>query len=153
MKRTTTSAIVQIAALTGFALLLSGAPATADTEARNSSEAQTSAEPGVVEVRMTEVSPNDMRFEPADLTVWRGDVVRFVHAGAMPHNVEFRRTPSGARLGSLRQGPFLTEAGETYEFTIDERFAPGTYRYVCTPHAMVGMVGALTVVERGEPSE
>ena len=32
-----------------------------------------------------------------------------------------------------------------YEVTIDDRFAPGTHKYVCTPHEIMDMVGTITV--------
>ena len=63
----------------------------------------------------------------------------------MPHNVEFRDLPAGTNLGAAAMGPFLLTAGETYEVTIDDRFAPGTHKYVCTPHEIMGMVGTITV--------
>jgi plastocyanin len=42
-------------------------------------------------------------------------------------------------------GPFLLATGETYEVVIDDRFKPGTHKYVCTPHELMGMVGTITV--------
>lgn len=99
----------------------------------------------VVVVRMVDKSATEFVFEPADITVTPGQTVRFVQTGAMPHNVEFRDLPSGTNLGAAAMGPFLLMAGETYEVTIDDRFAPGTHKYVCTPHEIMGMVGTITV--------
>lgn len=103
----------------------------------------------VVEVRMVERSPTRFVFEPAHIEVAPGTVVRFVQEGAQPHNVEFRETPHGAALGSARMGPFLLRAGEAWEVTIDDRFVPGLYPYVCTPHEAMGMTGEIAVVSGG----
>jgi manganese oxidase len=100
----------------------------------------------VIEVRLIDEGP-EMRFEPASFEVRRGDVVRWIHAGAVPHNVEFptQDLPDGANLGDLRMGPYLAAPGETWELEIDERFVDGTYGFVCTPHVPMGMVGTMTV--------
>jgi manganese oxidase len=101
--------------------------------------------------RVLEVSIVDeggsMRFEPENLEVRRGDVVRFVQQGTMPHNVQFVRNtaPRGAEIDEYWMGPFLNKQGEVYEVTIDERFLDGAWEYVCTPHIAMGMKGTLTV--------
>jgi manganese oxidase len=88
-----------------------------------------------------------LRFEPENLEVRRGDVVRFVQAGTMPHNVQFVRNtaPAGADIGEYWTGPFMTKVGESYEVRIDERFLDGAYHYVCTPHVAMAMTGSLVV--------
>lgn len=96
-------------------------------------------------VRMVEVSPADFAFEPARITVRPGDVIRFTQAGALPHNVELRGSPDGVELGDARMGPFLTAKGQSYDLVIDERFAPGEYEFVCTPHVAMGMKGTIVV--------
>jgi manganese oxidase len=100
----------------------------------------------VLEVRMVEEA-GSMRFEPANLEVRRGDRVRFVQEGTMPHNVQFVRNtaPRGSDIGDYWMGPFLTRQGEVYELEVDERFLDGTWEYVCTPHIAMGMKGTLTV--------
>lgn len=103
----------------------------------------------VHEIRMIDTGGSTWRFEPAKIEVHRGDVVRFIQDDVVPHNVEFKDTPAGAELGSAVMGPFLLEKGATYEVRIDERFAPGTYDYVCTPHAPLGMVATLEVAASG----
>jgi manganese oxidase len=106
-----------------------------------------SAETGRVhEVRMVEEGAS-MRFEPANLEVRRGDVVRFVQDGAMPHNVQFVRNtaPRGSDIGDYWMGEFLTKKGDVYEVRIDERFLDGSWDYVCTPHISMGMKGSLVV--------
>jgi len=87
------------------------------------------------------------RFEPANVDARPGDVVRFVHAATMPHNVEFVRNavPAGTELGERWSGPYLAKPGDTYEVTIDGAFVNGTYNYVCAPHVSMGMKGTITV--------
>ena len=104
-----------------------------------------------VVVRMVEAGPMEFSFEPDRITVRPGDIVRFTQAGQLPHNVEFDGTPEGASLGDRRIGPFLTAEGETYDVVIDERFAAGEYRFICTPHVAMGMVGVLTVIPAEHP--
>jgi len=84
-------------------------------------------------------------FEPATLTVKKGDVVRWVMAdGTVMHNVSFtsaQGNPAGVTLPA--DSPYLTQAGQSYEAKID---APaGTYHYVCVPHQGMGMTGTITV--------
>lgn len=91
------------------------------------------------------VAMADFKFQPTQLTVRQGDVIRFEQTGIQPHNVEFRKTPPGVDLGDKRMGPFLVSKGSTYEIRIDERFKPGVYAFVCTPHEQMGMKGMITV--------
>ena len=99
----------------------------------------------LVIVKMVELSATSYRFQPATATVNPGDTVRFVQTSAMPHNVEFTKTPAGAQLGSAKLGPFLTTSGQTYDVVIDARFPGGQYRYMCTPHFALGMLGVIVV--------
>jgi plastocyanin len=116
--------------------------------------------------RTVVVKMTDFAFKPGRIAVRRGDTIRFLQTVSTPHNVEFKRAPSGSKsngeaapapslaasqatsTGSVRglgMGPFLTAPGETYEFVVDDRFAEGVYDYVCTPHAAMGMAGTITV--------
>ena len=63
-----------------------------------------------------------MRFEPARIDARRGDVVRFVQTGSIPHNVQFVRNsaPAGVDIGDYWTGPYLTQPGEVYELPIDD---------------------------------
>ncbi len=102
--------------------------------------------PEVVTVRMVDKSATDYVFEPADITVAPGTVIQFVLTGTIPHNVEFKDVPDGTDLGDAKLGPFLLTKGDVYEITIDDRFALGKHKYVCTPHEMMGMKGTITVL-------
>lgn len=94
----------------------------------------------VHEVRM--VSGRGELFEPADLTVKAGDVVRFVLVAGV-HNASFpaHLNPSGANLPAAT--PYLQAPGQTHDMVVD--LPPGEYHYQCDPHAALGMVGTLTV--------
>lgn len=100
----------------------------------------------VHEVRMLD-DGGQFRFSPAELNVRRGDTIRFVQAGTMPHNVEFVRNtaPAGVDLGSRWVGSFLMSRGDTYDVVVDEAFVDGVYDYLCSPHGALGMKGSITV--------
>ncbi|MEW5917959.1 MAG: plastocyanin/azurin family copper-binding protein [Gemmatimonadota bacterium] len=99
----------------------------------------------VVIIKMIDKSATEFVFEPANVVVRSGDVVRFVQTAAMPHNVEFREVPASASLAEAKTGPYLTTPNQTYDVTIDQRFTKGTYNFVCVPHEAMGMKGTITV--------
>lgn len=102
-------------------------------------------DPTVIIVKMVDKSATEFAFEPANVTVKPGDIVRFVQTGAMPHNVEFKKTPAGVDLGALRVGEYLTVPDQVYEIKVDAKFAKGVYEIACTPHESLGMKGTITV--------
>ena len=71
------------------------------------------ARPRVIVVRMVERVPYGIAFDPVRVTAQPGDTVRFVQAGGMPHNVEFRSVPAAADLRETRVGPTLVSVGQT----------------------------------------
>jgi plastocyanin len=100
----------------------------------------------VIEVQMRD-DGGRFYFSPENIEVRRGDKIRFIQEGAMPHKVEFVRNtaPAKAELGDLWVGPYLSGRGEVYEVEIDGRFVDGSYDYICAPHAALGMVGKIEV--------
>ena len=84
-------------------------------------------------------------FEPAQINVKKGDVIRWVMADAQAvHNVSFsqgQNNPAG--FTPPADSPMYTQQGQSYELKVD--WNPGTYNYVCVPHAMMGMTGSVTV--------
>ncbi len=96
-------------------------------------------------VKMVDKPNAQFAFEPAAIVAQHGDTVRFVQASSAPHNVHFDKLPKGAKLGDAAIGPYIIEAGKTYDLIIDSRFADGAYPFVCDPHQSVGMRGTLTV--------
>jgi plastocyanin len=101
--------------------------------------------PHAVVVKMADASGGQFAFQPAAVVAHRGDTLRFVQASSTPHNVAFRKTASGSRLGSASTGPYLLTPGQTYDLVIDNRFTDGDYTFVCDPHEGAGMHGSLTV--------
>jgi plastocyanin len=94
----------------------------------------------VVEVKM--VSGRGELFEPADITVQRGDVVRFVLQSGV-HNASFPAAKNPAGVALPKATPYLQAPGQTHDLPID--LPPGVYHYQCDPHAALGMVGTITV--------
>ncbi len=99
----------------------------------------------LVVVKMVDQGGGQYRFAPASVTVQPGDTVRWLETSGAPHNVQFDKWPSGAKLGSAQGGPLLTSKGASYQLVIDGRFPAGTYAYECLPHGMLGMKASLTV--------
>lgn len=97
-------------------------------------------------VKMVDKSTTEFAFEPAVITVAPGDVIRWEQTVVTPHNVEFREGPFAGTMSD-----FLMTPGQTYELTIAPGTVPGTFKYVCTPHELMGMVGTVNVVaDRGK---
>lgn len=95
----------------------------------------------VIEVRMvTDGAEN--RFEPAQVTASRGDIVRFV-LGSGIHNVSFPAQENAGASGLPAPSTFLQAPGDSYDVPVN--FAAGTYTFQCDPHVMMGMKGTLTV--------
>ena len=99
----------------------------------------------VVEVRMV-TTPDGAsgRFEPASVTVKKGDTLRFITDGKTVHNASFTpaENPGKSNLPPS-PGPYLTTPNQTYDVAIN--MDPGTYNYVCDPHLATGMRGSVTV--------
>jgi plastocyanin len=95
------------------------------------------------------------RFEPANITVKRGDAVKWLMVSGGPHNVAF--APDGIPAGAQAQlsanmpnqqgplsSPMMMNANE--EYTVSFAGVPaGAYNYVCTPHLAMNMRGVVTV--------
>jgi plastocyanin len=108
----------------------------------------------VHEVKMYMEGAN-ARFEPAAITIRRGDQVKFTTVTGGPHNVWFdpATVPDAAEAalsaGMPNQmaplaGPFVTEAGASY--TVSFAGVPaGRYQVLCMPHTGLNMKGVITV--------
>jgi plastocyanin len=98
----------------------------------------------VIEVKMTSMPGKGEIFEPADFTARRGDIVRFVLVSGV-HNAAFTPSlnPAGAKLPGA--SPYLQAPGQTWEFVVEQ--PNGEYYYQCDPHAAMGMIGHMTVVD------
>lgn len=82
-------------------------------------------------------------FEPANITVRKGDTIRWITDGAAAHNVSFPPAENAGAANLPGPGPYLTTAGQTYDIQVN--MDPGTYNYQCDPHAVTGMKGTITV--------
>jgi plastocyanin len=95
------------------------------------------------------------RFEPANITIKRGDAVKWVMVSGGPHNVQFEadKLPAGAATqlaanmpnqASPLSSPMLMNPNEDY--TVSFAGVPaGNYPYVCIPHLAMNMKGTVTV--------
>lgn len=90
------------------------------------------------------VSGRGELFEPADLTVGRGDVVRFKLVSGV-HNASFPADKNPGAVTLPAPTPYLQAPGQTHDLVID--LPPGEYHYQCDPHIALGMVGTITVVD------
>lgn len=95
----------------------------------------------VVEVKMI-MNGAENYFEPANVTVKQGDVVRFTLVSGV-HNVSFPAAKNPGMNGLPAASPYLTTAGQTHDMVVD--LAPGTYNFQCDPHVAMNMFGTLTV--------
>ena len=123
-------------------IILAGAFVSAISSSVLAERTSATPEPVTVVVKMIDVSLTEYRFEPSNITVKKGDIVKWVQTGPTPHNVDFTEIPE---LAGAAASPYLVVADQEFELVIDDRFAAGENKYVCTPHAFMGMTGTLTV--------
>jgi len=98
-------------------------------------------------------------FEPADLTVSRGETVAWRHAAGEPHSVSAYGDgiPDGADYwasgdfdseeaarSGWENGRGAVQSGQAFVHTFE---TAGTHEYFCIPHEAAGMVGTVTVEE------
>ncbi|MQA88637.1 MAG: hypothetical protein GEU90_00175 [Gemmatimonas sp.] len=90
-------------------------------------------------------------FEPAEIVIRTGDVLRFVMVGAQPESVAFdptRASPEVARFiraHNLHFGVLLTDAGQAYDVSFLDA-PPGEYPFVSLPHGSRGMHGRVVIL-------
>jgi plastocyanin len=87
----------------------------------------------------------DHRFDPAEIVIGPGHVVRFVMAGSVPESVAFEATGASPEAANyihehgFHRGVLLTEPGQA----VDVSFAdapPGRYPFVSVPRGVRGVV-------------
>lgn len=87
-----------------------------------------------------------LKWEPAELQVSPGDTVTFTVTGAPPHPVE-PDPAGGATFDASACGmDAMAAVGDSCQVTFDQE---GTFPYICTVHASVGMTGTIIVGEGG----
>lgn len=101
-------------------------------------------EPGgkVITVEMETDAQGNNVFRPADFEARRGDVIRYTLVAGV-HNVHFLPDSNPGATGLPPVGPLLQLPGQTHDVKVS--FAPGIYYYQCDPHALLGMIGHVTV--------
>ena len=94
----------------------------------------------------TEGNGGSFAFGPSAVAVSPGTTVRWVWTGeGGAHNVEAEPDDQiGESDYEFSSGEAVTDAGTTYELTLDE---PGVALYHCEPHLSLGMKGAVVVAE------
>ena len=95
----------------------------------------------VVEVKMVTDGAGNY-FEPQNVTVSQGDVVRFVLVSGV-HNVSFPAASNAGAQALPETSPYLQLPGQTHDLAVE--VPAGEYTFQCDPHAALGMVGTLTV--------
>ena len=79
------------------------------------------------------VEVQDFQFEPKDISISVGDIIRFDWTGVIPHT-----STSDATSGPDVWDSGLLQQGDIYEVTIQEE---GLHPYYCIPHGTPGGVG------------
>lgn len=122
------------------------APAQTSADAASPAEAVPAAVERTGTVIDVEMVTDDrgQYFAPSEITAKRGDVIRFTLVSGV-HNASFPADQASSTVGLPEAGPFLQLPGQTYELTVG--MAPGSYAFQCDPHAALGMVGRIQVVE------
>merc|ERR1719443_2868215 len=72
-------------------------------------------------------------FEPAEITISKGDSVTWINNRGFPHNVVFDEddVPGGVNVDKLSAEDLLNAAGEKHTAKFD---VAGEYGYYCEPH-------------------
>ena len=112
------------------------------TDSGVTSDSGTTSDSGdVTEPTVHVVGSPGMYFDPTDLTIAAGDIVRFEMTAT--HNaVEVSKETYDAREETPLEGGFQVGFAETKEVTFSE---PGMHYYVCQPHVQMDMIGTITV--------
>lgn len=121
----------------------SGETPAVTTDAPNTTATTAPAQGTVHTVRMTTTQGGASgAFEPANITVKKGDVIRFVSEGNAAHNVSFPADQNPGKSNLPAPSQYLTN-GQSYDLQVT--MDAGSYKIQCDPHAAMGMVGAITV--------
>jgi plastocyanin len=100
--------------------------------------------PATVIVRMTD----GLRFKPARVVIHAGDTVEWKNTSTAAHTVtaDARRAAEGKEVvlpaGAAPFDSGTVTPGSSYRHTFT---VPGTYKYICVPHADLGMIGEVSV--------
>lgn len=155
MMRSTRSLLLRPAALGTVILALAacaGGDATADTatpggtagDAAAAAGGEQTPDPGrtVIEVEMVTDDQGNNVFRPADFEAKPGDVVRFTLVSGV-HNVHFPADSNAGATNLPGASDMFQLPGQTYDLKVTQ--AHGRHFFQCDPHALLGMVGHMTV--------
>ena len=95
------------------------------------------------------------KYDPAELTIDKGDGIKFIMVSGGPHNVAFdpATVPAAAKAQLMANmteqvselsGKFLMNPNEDYVVSF-AGVPAGTYDFFCTPHLAMNMKGKVTV--------
>jgi plastocyanin len=137
----------------GLIVASAGSLAAAAQDLSGSPEASPAASPVASPVAAATVKmTTQLRFEPAEVTIKRGETITWVNASPIPHTTtgdpdknpvkttrpELAQVPPGAEgwdSGLLNEGQSFS-----HTFTV-----AGEYKYFCIPHVLSGMLGTVVV--------
>lgn len=97
----------------------------------------------IIDVEMETDAQGNNVFRPATFEAKRGDVIRYTLVSGV-HNVNFLPDSNPGKAGLPPAGQFLQLPGQTHDVKVT--FEPGRYYFQCDPHALLGMIGHVTVV-------
>ena len=122
-----------------------GAPSTATTAAPASPGGPLTPDAGgkVITVEMETDAQGNNLFEPAHVEARKGDVIRYILVAGV-HNANFLPDSNAGKSNLPGQGPLLQLPGQTYDVKVT--LEPGKYYFHCDPHALLGMMGHVTVL-------
>ena len=135
----------------GFLVISGGSLATA--AAQESGTPSPTASPAstpvaAVTVKMT----SQLRFEPAAVTIKRGETITWVNASPIPHTTtdDPDKNPVKKTRPELSQLPAAAEPWDSGLLNQGQSFShtftvAGEYKYFCIPHILSGMLGTITV--------
>ena len=90
-----------------------------------------------------------LKFAPATACLKAGGTVTWVNTSSLPHtttdepSLAANKADAALPAGATGWNQLLPHAGSKFSLTLK---TPGTYKYFCIPHELLGMVGQITVV-------
>lgn len=95
-------------------------------------------------IKMTD----QLKFDPAELTIPKGATVTWQNTGQVPHTATddpskaANKADASLPAGASPWDSGMMNAGQSWSYTFT---VPGEYKYFCIPHEAAGMVGTITV--------
>lgn len=98
----------------------------------------------IITVEMETQPDGSNIFEPSTVEAKQGDVLRYVLVSGV-HNVNFLPDSNPGKANLPPASALLQLPGQTHDIKVE--MAPGSYYFQCDPHALLGMIGRLTVTQ------